>query len=98
MATAVLIVVSSLGTLLSWFLATSYFSAHRELGVVLALGGFVGGALAVPAWRFLKIRTVRLLLQYDGWFLHPKRPINKVRVLQRALFLLRCMQVLWTRL
>ena len=78
MTTVVLIVVGSLGALLSWFLATNYFSAHWELGVVLALGGFVGGALAVPTWRFLKIRIVRLLLQYDGWFLHPKRPINKV--------------------
>jgi len=82
MTTVVLIAVGSLGALLSWFLATSYFSAHRELGVILALGGFVGGALAVPTWRFLKIRIIRLLLQYDGWFLHPKRPINKVRVLQ----------------
>ena len=76
----VLIVVGGLGALLSWFLATSYFSAQGELGVILALGGFVGGVLAVPTWRFLKIRIVRLLLQYDGWFLHPKRPINKVRV------------------
>ena len=40
--------------------------------------GFFGGTLLLLVWNFLKARVVRFLLDYNGWFLHPKRPINKV--------------------
>ena len=40
--------------------------------------GFFGGTLLLLIWNFLKARVVRFLLDYNGWFLHPKRPINKV--------------------
>ena len=43
-----------------------------------ALSGFFGGTLVVLVWRFLKFRVVRSLLEYNGWFLHPKMPVNKV--------------------
>ena len=49
------------------------------LKVVLpALFGFMGGSLLLLVWMYLHSRSVRFLLEYDGWFLHPKRPINKV--------------------
>ena len=46
--------------------------------VLPALLGFMGGTLLLLVWTYLKVRAVRFLLEYDGWFLHPKRPINKV--------------------
>lgn len=46
--------------------------------VLPALLGFVGGTLLLLVWNYLKSRAIRLLLEYNGWFLHPKRPINKV--------------------
>lgn len=42
-----------------------------------ALGIFIGSYLPSLAY-FMKVRSARLLLQYDGWFLRPKRPINMV--------------------
>lgn len=44
-----------------------------------ALLGFLGGTLLLLVCKYLKSRAVRFLLEYDGWFLYPKRPINKVR-------------------
>ena len=49
--------------------------------VLPALLGFMGGTLLLLVWTYLKVRAVRFLLDYDGWFLHPKRPINKVATL-----------------
>ena len=50
-----------------------------KLKVVLpALFGFMGGSLLLLVWKYLSSRAVRLLLDYNGWFLHPKKPINKV--------------------
>jgi hypothetical protein len=46
--------------------------------VLPALFGFMGGTLLLLVWNYLRSRAVRFLLEYDGWFLHPKRPINKV--------------------
>ena len=46
--------------------------------VVPAVCGFFGGTLVLFAWHFVKVRMVRYLFQYDGWFLHPKHPSNKV--------------------
>lgn len=46
--------------------------------VLPALFGFMGGTLLLLVWNYFRGRAVRFLLQYDGWFLHPKRPINKV--------------------
>ena len=47
--------------------------------VIPAVFGFFGGTLLLLTWHFLKTRMVRFLLAYDGWFLHPKRPIIKVK-------------------
>ncbi len=44
-----------------------------------ALIGFMGGTFILLVCRYLKSRAVRFLLEYDGWFLYPKRPINKVK-------------------
>lgn len=49
--------------------------------VVPAVFGFFGGTLLLLVWHFLKTRMVRFLLAYNGWFLHPKRPIIKVKKL-----------------
>ena len=43
-----------------------------------ALIGFMGGTFILLVCRYLRSRAIRFLLEYDGWFLHPKRPINKV--------------------
>lgn len=40
--------------------------------------GFLCGTLVLLVWNFLKTRVIRFLLEYDGWFLHPRRPINKL--------------------
>ena len=53
-------------------------SAFKTL--VPAVFGFFGGTLIVLIWHFLKVRVVRYLFQQNGWFLHPKRPLNKVRL------------------
>lgn len=51
------------------------------LKVILpALFGFMGGSLLLLLWRYLSSRAVRFLLDYNGWFLQPKKPINKVSV------------------
>ena len=42
------------------------------------LCGFFGGTLLLLVWQFVKVRMVRYLFQCNGWFLHPKRPLNKV--------------------
>ena len=44
-----------------------------------ALIGFLGGTFILLVCQYLKSRAIRRLLAYDGWFLYPKRPINKVR-------------------
>lgn len=43
-----------------------------------ALFGFLVGASFMLVWSYLKAHAVRRLLEYNGWFLTPKRPINKV--------------------
>ncbi len=52
------------------------FTALRSL--TPAVLGFMIGSAMVLAWTFLRAVTVRFLLGYDGWFLKPKNPINKV--------------------
>ena len=52
------------------------FAALKTL--LPALCGFIGGTMMLLVWNYAKSRAVRRLLEYDGWFLHPKRPINKV--------------------
>lgn len=42
-----------------------------------ALFGFLVGALFMLIWNYLKVQVIRRLLEYNGWFLTPKRPINK---------------------
>lgn len=43
-----------------------------------ALFGFLAGTLLLLVWNYLKAQVVRRLLEYNGWFLTPKKPINKV--------------------
>ncbi|KAL5517212.1 hypothetical protein EMCRGX_G002713 [Ephydatia muelleri] len=43
-----------------------------------AMVGFLGGTLILLVWHFLKTRVVRFLLDYNGWFITPKHPINKL--------------------
>ena len=40
--------------------------------------GFIGGMLLLFLCMFLKTMVVRFLLDYNGWFLSPKNPLNKV--------------------
>ena len=48
--------------------------------VLPALFGFMGGTLVLLMWNYFRGRAIRFLLEYNGWFLHPKKPINKVGV------------------
>ena len=64
--------------------------------IVPVLFGFFGGTLLLLTWHFLKTRVVRFLLAYDGWFLHPKRPIVKVYYNKRVyvVIVLVCLKLL----
>ena len=53
-----------------------------------ALFGFLGGTLLLLVWNYLKVRVVRFLLDYNGWFLTPKSPLNKVKTHSTYLFIL----------
>lgn len=55
-------------------------SLVRPYTVILypAIVGFIIGTIFLLCWSFLKTLLVRSLLQYNGWLLNPKRPINKV--------------------
>lgn len=44
-----------------------------------AIFGFFFGTLLLFVWNWLKSIAVRRLLEYDGWMLRPKNPINKAR-------------------
>ena len=62
------------------YLLYRFFTPASALRTVLpALVGFVWGTLVLLIWHLLKVWVVRFLLDYNGWFLHPKRPVNKVR-------------------
>ena len=52
------------------------FAALRTLSP--ALLGFMIGSAILLVWTFVRAIAVRFLLGYNGWFLHPKNPINKV--------------------
>ena len=51
-----------------------------------AIFGFLGGTLLLFVWNWLKSIAVRRLLEYDGWMLRPKNPINKVSKLFNSTF------------
>ena len=51
-------------------------SAIRTL--LPAVFGFLFGTLVVLVWNFMRAMAVRFLLDYNGWFLKPKSPLNKV--------------------
>ncbi len=85
------IVAGSFGAALNCALA-SYFSStfdhvlqeffltplsFAKSAVVPAVFGFFEGTLLLVFCSFLKARVLRFLLGYNGWFLNPKRPINK---------------------
>ena len=82
MGSVLLLLTGGFGALLSLFL--SPFSAAEDAGLewtaVVGACGFIAGVHLLVLWYFVKVRLVRLLLQYNGWFLRPKRPINMVRV------------------
>jgi carnitine O-palmitoyltransferase 1 len=40
--------------------------------------GFIIGTVVMLIWTFLKAYVVRALLQYNGWFLNPRSPVNKI--------------------
>ena len=40
--------------------------------------GFIGGIFLLFFCMFLKTMVVRFLLDYNGWFLSPRNPLNKV--------------------
>lgn len=52
-------------------------SALRSLLVLPAALGFLIGTVILLGWTFIYAMVLRFLLGYNGWFLHPKRPINK---------------------
>ncbi len=52
------------------------FAALRTLSP--AFLGFMIGSAVLLAWTFVRAIAVRFLLGYNGWFLQPKNPINKV--------------------
>jgi carnitine O-palmitoyltransferase 1 len=81
------VVAGGFGAVINCALASyfsSQFDAVQEIFLQPAAAlktlvcGFFGGTLVLLMWQFVKVRMVRYLFQYDGWFLHPKRPINKV--------------------
>lgn len=61
------------------------FSAVRTL--LPAALGFLFGTAILLIWSFIQAMVVRFLLDYNGWFLNPKSPINKVWYLLMLLFL-----------
>jgi carnitine O-palmitoyltransferase 1 len=83
-------VAGGFGALVNCALA-NYFPTHLHeifLHPVAAAGffktllcGFFGGTLLLLVWQFVKVRMVRYLFQCNGWFLHPKRPLNKIWLL-----------------
>ena len=81
------IVAGGFGAVINCALASyfsSQFDAVQEIllqpaaALKTLLFGFFGGTLLLLVWQFVKVRMVRYLFQCNGWFLHPKRPINKV--------------------
>ena len=53
-------------------------SALRSLLVLPAALGFLIGTVILLVWTFIRALVIRFLLDYNGWFLHSKRQINKV--------------------
>lgn len=60
------------------FLVNPFEAASLLLGPAVLLVGIFACGLAVLLWSCLRICVVRALLQYNGWFLNPKNPLNKV--------------------
>lgn len=54
------------------------FTAVKTLLLLPAALGFLLGTFTLLFWSFLRAIVLRSLLQYNGWFLRPKSPINKV--------------------
>ncbi len=72
---------------LDWLLKEMAAVVHPYAALMSALPvllGFVGGTFLLLVWQYLQSRAIRFLLDYNGWFLHPKKPINKVRGLPAA--------------
>lgn len=56
------------------------FSVIKTLLFLPAALGFLIGTVVMIAWTFMRAFVIRSLLQYNGWFLTPRNPINKVYV------------------
>ena len=54
------------------------FTAMKSLLLLPAALGFLLGTVTLLFWSFLRAIVLRSLLQYNGWFLKPKSPLNKV--------------------
>lgn len=92
-----ILVAGGMGAVLNCALASYSTSAFTEFlaqqlfvqpvaavrALLPALVGFVWGTLVVLVWHLLKAWVVRFLLDYNGWFLHPRRPVNKVSLRHR---------------
>ena len=68
-------------------------AASLFLGPAVLLVGLFASGLAVLLWSCLRILVVRALLQYNGWFLNPKSPINKVSTLYNTCRSISCIFV-----
>ncbi|XP_019849708.1 PREDICTED: carnitine O-palmitoyltransferase 1, muscle isoform-like isoform X1 [Amphimedon queenslandica] len=54
------------------------FTAMKTLLLLPAALGFLIGTVTLLFWSFLRAIVLRSLLQYNGWFLKPKSPLNKI--------------------
>jgi hypothetical protein len=54
------------------------FAVMKTVLLLPAAFGFIIGTVVMLIWTFLKAYVVRALLQYNGWFLNPRSPVNKV--------------------
>ena len=57
------------------------FVVVKTLLFLPAAFGFIFGTAVMILWSFVKAIAVRSLLQYNGWFLNPRSPLNKVSII-----------------
>ncbi len=90
------LVAGSVGVLANYALFSQYTPVSMDLmvkelssvveplaslkAVLPALFGFLGGTFLLLVWNYFKSRAIRFLLEYDNWFLSPKKPINKASI------------------
>lgn len=67
----------SLDSILQDLLHQPFHAARTVLLFPAVIGFFLGGLLLV-LWSYLRVFVIRALLQYNGWMLTPRNPLNKV--------------------